>query len=66
MANIENGRHWPIAVQQQPMHHPTVSPDGSRVAYQSGLSHADVIAVPLDGGPVRTVLGSTLTEHLSG
>jgi Tol biopolymer transport system component len=63
MANTESGRYWPIAIQHQPMWHPTVSPDGSRVAYQSGLSHADVIAVPLDGGPIRTLLGSMRTEQ---
>ena len=58
-----SGRYWPIAIQNQPMLHPTVSPDGRRVAYQSSLSHADVIAVPLDGGPIRTLLGSMRTEQ---
>ena len=33
------------------------------MAYQSSLSHADVIAVPLDGGPIRTLLGSMRTEQ---
>jgi Tol biopolymer transport system component len=63
MANTESDRYWPIAIQHRPMWHPTVSPDGSRVAYQSGLSQADVIAVPLKGGPIRTLLGSMRTEQ---
>jgi Tol biopolymer transport system component len=63
MADAQSGRYWPIAIQHQPMRNPTVSPDGSRVAYQSGLSHADVIAVLLDGGPIRTLLGSMRTEQ---
>jgi Tol biopolymer transport system component len=63
IGDTESGRYWPIAIQGQPMLHPTVSPDGRRVAYQSSLSHADVIAVPLDGGPLRTLLGSMRTEQ---
>jgi Tol biopolymer transport system component len=63
IGDTESGRYWPIAIRDQPMQHPAVSPDGSRVAYQSSLSHADVIAVPLDGGPIRTLLGSMRTEQ---
>jgi Tol biopolymer transport system component len=63
MGDSDSGRYWPIAVQHPPMQHPTVSPNGSRVAYQSAMSHADVIAVPLNGGPVQTLLGSMSTEQ---
>ena len=35
------------------------------MAYRSNLSHADVIAVPLGDGPVRTLLGSSRTEEMA-
>ncbi|MBS1856972.1 MAG: PD40 domain-containing protein [Acidobacteria bacterium] len=63
MADTANGRYWPIAIHSERMWHPTASPDGRRVAYQSSLSHADVIAVPLAGGEIQTVLGSLRTEQ---
>jgi Tol biopolymer transport system component len=66
MANVRSGRYWPVAIQERPMHSPTPSPDGSRVAYQSSLSHADVIAVPLGDGPIQTLLGSSAWEQMPG
>jgi Tol biopolymer transport system component len=63
MADTASGRYWPIAIQSQHMGSPAVSPDGSRMAYVSSLSHGDVVAVPLDGGPVQTLAGSTRTEQ---
>ena len=65
MADMRNSRYWPMLVQDRPAAAPSVSPDGSRLAYESGLSHADVIAVPLGDGPVRTLLGSSRTEQMA-
>jgi len=65
MADIRNSRYWPVLVQDRPAAAPSVSPDGSRMAYESGLSHADVIAVPLGEGPVRTLLGTSRTEQMA-
>jgi eukaryotic-like serine/threonine-protein kinase len=65
MADARTGAWWPIYRQDRPAIQPSVSPDGTRVAYQSNLSHADVIAVPLGEGPVRTVLGSSRTEQMA-
>jgi Tol biopolymer transport system component len=64
MASIDTERYWPIAMQDREMMHPTPSPDGSRIAYVSSLSHTDVVAVPLAGGEVRTLLGSTTWEQM--
>jgi Tol biopolymer transport system component len=64
VADIATERYWPIAVQDRPMKSPTPSPDGKRVAYQSSLSHADVIAVPLDGGAIETLAGSMAWEEM--
>lgn len=65
MADMRSSRYWPVLVQDRPAAAPSVSPDGSRMAYESGLSHADVIAVPLGEGPVRTLLGTSRTEQMA-
>jgi len=65
MADARTGTWWPIYRQDRPALKPSVSPDGTRLAYQSNLSHADVIAVPLGDGPIRTVLGSSRTEQMA-
>jgi len=63
MADVESGRYWPVLVQERPANSPTVSPDGSRIAYVTDLSHADVVAAPLGDGPMRTLLGGTHTHQ---
>jgi len=65
MADVRNGGYWPVFMEDRPASAPAVSPDGTRVAYRSNLSHADVIAVPLGDGPVRTLLGSSRTEQMA-
>jgi Tol biopolymer transport system component len=65
MLDTRGGRYWPVLVEDRPAGAPTVSPDGLRIAYQSALSHSDVVAVPLDDGPVRTVLGSSRNESMA-
>lgn len=65
MADTRKGDYWPVLVQDRPASAPAVSPDGARVAYRSHLSHADVIAVPLGDGTVRTLLGSSRTEQMA-
>jgi len=65
MTNTDSGRFWPIVVQDRGASAPSVSPDGSRLAYVSGLSHTDVIAVPVGEGPVRTLLGSSRSEQMA-
>ena len=63
MADVASGRYWPILRQDRAPGSPTVSPDGSRMAYVSDLSHTDVIAVPLGDGPIHTLLTSSLTQQ---
>lgn len=64
VADTESGRFSPLVKLDRRPAYPTVSPDGTRLAYQSQLSHADVIAVPIDGGPIRPVLDSSATEEM--
>jgi Tol biopolymer transport system component len=61
--DTRTGRIWAVATLDDHARYPSVSPDGARVAYQLALSHTDVVSVPLDGGPVRTLLGSLRSEE---
>jgi Tol biopolymer transport system component len=65
MTDTNTGRYWPVLVQDRPAVAPSVSPDGSRMAYLSALSYTDVIAVPLGEGPVRTLLASSRTQEMA-
>jgi len=56
--DVNSGKIWPILAEDRPASNPTVSPDGSRAAYQSNLSHLDIVAAPLSEEPVQTLLGS--------
>lgn len=64
MTDTRTGAWWPVLVEDRPASAPSVSPDGSRIAYDSGLSQGDVIAMPLGDGPVTTLLGSFRTEEM--
>ena len=65
MADSDNGSYWPVLVEDRGATGPSVSPDGSRMAYVSQLSVSDVMAVPLGEGPVRTVLGGFRSEQMA-
>jgi Tol biopolymer transport system component len=65
MTDTETGRYWPVVVQDRPASSPSVSPDGSRLAYLSSLSYADVVAVPVGDGPVRALLVSSRSEQMA-
>jgi eukaryotic-like serine/threonine-protein kinase len=41
---------------------PAVSPDGSKIAFDSSASNYDIVDIPLDGGPVRPLLASSRNE----
>jgi serine/threonine protein kinase len=62
MADARSGRYWPIFVTGNGSFMPAGSPDGTYIAFSSSLSHADVIEMPLDGGPPRTLVGSSAWE----
>ena len=63
MADLGTDRYWPILAQDRAPGNTAVSPDGSRLAYVSDLSHTDVIAVPLTDGPPRMLLTSSLVQQ---
>jgi len=65
LGDTDTGRYWPILAQDRPVTVPTVSPNGTQVAYQSSLSTSEVIAVPLDGSPSRTLLGGSRSQQMA-
>jgi len=64
LADSKKDRSWPILLSDKDALRPAVSPDGRRIAYSNRLSHMDVIEVPLDGTPARTLLGSLRNEQM--
>jgi Tol biopolymer transport system component/tRNA A-37 threonylcarbamoyl transferase component Bud32 len=63
MEDTRSDRFWLVLPTERHAGAPSVSPDGTRAAYASDLSQADVIAVPLGEGPVQTLLGSSRNEQ---
>jgi Tol biopolymer transport system component len=41
---------------------PAVSPDGTKIAFDSGTSNFDIVEIPLGGGPVRPMLATSRNE----
>ena len=41
---------------------PAVSPDGKKIAYAHVLQTFDIVEIPVGGGPVRSMLGTTRNE----
>jgi eukaryotic-like serine/threonine-protein kinase len=62
MADVAGGAPWRILAQDRPVSSPATSPDGAQVAYQSSLSTAEVVAAPLHGGSLRTLLGGSRSQ----
>jgi Tol biopolymer transport system component len=65
VADVETGAVSPVLVGSLDVAYASASPDGARLAYRSNPSNGDVIAVPLDGGPVATLLGSSEQSVIS-
>ena len=63
MADTKRGRYWTILAEDRPASLPSLSPDGSQVAYTSVLSHSDIMEIPLGDGAVRTLIGGFRNEQ---
>ncbi|MGW0820002.1 S41 family peptidase [Streptomyces sp. NPDC002845] len=65
VAPLDGGRAWRVSVDNVPVNHPRISPDGTTVAWTStrdGASEAHI--APIDGGPAKrlTYWGSSKTQ----
>ena len=65
VADTASGQWQTMAALDRKTIHPALSPDGSRLAYQSSLSHTDVVSVPIGEGPVRSLLDSPRSEEMA-
>ena len=61
--DTETGRFSSLVTSESVLTHPSVSPDGTRVAYTVGELDYDLMEIPLDGSAIRPLLGSRLPEH---
>jgi eukaryotic-like serine/threonine-protein kinase len=61
--DTETGRLSPLISSESALSSPSVSPDGSRVAYTVGEIDYDLLEIPLDGSAIRPLLASRLSEH---
>jgi WD40-like Beta Propeller Repeat len=61
--DTRSGRFSPLLSSESALSYPSVSPDGSSVAYTVGDTDFDVVEIPLDGSPIRPLLASRLPEH---
>ena len=64
MIDTRTERSWPLFVSSTDVADLDVSPDGTRIAFESDLSHGDVIEMPTSEGPPRTILGSARSEWM--
>ena len=63
MADTDNGRFWPILAEDRPTSLPSISPEGTRIAYTSNLSASSIVGVPLGEGEVRTLIGGSRSQQ---
>jgi WD40 repeat protein len=61
--DTRSGRVSPLLLSESALSYPSVSPDGSSVAYTVGDSDFDLVEIPLDSSPIRPLLASRLPEH---
>ena len=61
--DTETGRLAPLLTSENMLSSPAVSPDGSSIAYVANEVDFDLVAIPLDGSPIRPLLASRLAEH---
>ena len=61
--DTETGHLFPLLPSESALSYPSVSADGTRVAYTTGDLDYDLVEIPLDGSPIRPLLASRLPEH---
>jgi Tol biopolymer transport system component len=62
LADLLDETAMPVSVGLTQQRQPSVSPDGSRVAFTAGGANFDLVEVPLNGAPMRELLATSGTE----
>jgi Tol biopolymer transport system component/tRNA A-37 threonylcarbamoyl transferase component Bud32 len=63
VADVRDGKTKPLTPAFNDEAQPSLSPDGRRLAFTLLNSDSDLVEIPLDGAPVRTVLATSAPEH---
>jgi Tol biopolymer transport system component len=62
VANVETGEIAPLTSTPGSENRPVVSPDGQRIAFAAEAIDFDLVEIPLDGAPTRTLLATSRNE----
>jgi Tol biopolymer transport system component len=62
LADTRNGRMRPLTFLTSDAVEASVSPDGKRIAFVGSEENFDVVSVPLDGSPMKTLYGTRRNE----
>jgi Tol biopolymer transport system component len=63
MADTKTGAIRPVTVGLYGEADPSLSSDGSRLAFTARTTDQDIVEIPLDGSPMRSVLATSTVEH---
>ena len=62
VADTASGEHWALTASTGSEQYPAVSPRGERIAFTDQREDYDLVEIPLDGSPPRTVLATSRNE----
>ena len=62
IANVETGEVTPLTSTPGSENRPVVSPDGQRIAFAAEAIDFDLVEIPLDGSPNRSLLATSRNE----
>jgi serine/threonine protein kinase/Tol biopolymer transport system component len=64
IADVDRDRAWPLAPGATGAAHPSASSsgNGNEIVFTSDEPHYDIVQIPLDGGPVRNLVSTSLNE----
>ena len=62
IANVETGEVTPLTSTPGSENRPVVSPDGQRIAFAAEAIDFDLVEIPLDGSPTRSLLATSRNE----
>ena len=62
IANVETGEVTPLTSTPGTENRPVVSPDGQRIAFAAEAIDFDLVEIPLDGSPNRSLLATSRNE----
>jgi Tol biopolymer transport system component len=62
VADTASGEHWALTASSSSEQYPAVSPSGRQIAFTDQREDYDLVEIPLDGSPARSVLATSRNE----